>query len=279
MSMADLKTSLYHFCAPVLRWWLKGSITGKRIKGTNMVLHYDRSQHLGFLFSKEIVYEPAFCKVLLEQVKPGDLVFEIGSNIGQYSLQISEKLGPQGKLICVEPDSDNFKWLTRNIQENKCENVILVNKAVTDKEGRMKMYKDTTTGGRMSSLIKEFSGAKEGGRTEEVDVTTLTALYDLYGIPGFMKVDVEGAEQLVFADPLSIHTRTNYLIEVRKETKAYIFNQFSKSGFSVYLLEKNQQEVHSSEDVPDFANLLISNALAEERSGGANSSRGVAGPQ
>jgi FkbM family methyltransferase len=255
--MSNVKSILYTIFAPVLRRWLKGSMTGKRIKGSNMVLHYDRSQHLGFLFSKEIVYEPAFSKVLLDQIKTGDLVFEIGSNIGQYSLQISEKLGPAGKLICVEPDSDNFKCLSYNIKENKCENVILVNKAVSDKEGKMTMYKDTTTGGRMSSLFREYTGTQQHQTSEKVSVTTLRILMDTYGIPSFIKVDVEGAEHLVFSDPSTLHPKTTYLIEVRKETKAYIFNLFSNAGFSIYLLEQHQQEIHSIEDLPDFANLLI----------------------
>src|SRR5687767_12271203 len=123
----SIKSFIYHLAAPLLRRILKGQVTGKQIKGTHKVLYYDKSQHLGFLFATKINYEPTFSRILLDQVKPGMLVFEIGANIGQYSLQISEKLGPTGKLICVEPDSDNFKWLTNNMQHNKCDNVILVN--------------------------------------------------------------------------------------------------------------------------------------------------------
>ena len=276
---SQLKSWLYQLAAPPLRALLRGRITGKPIKGSNKILYYDRGQHLGFLFSKEIHYEPAFSKTLLDQVQPGSLVFEIGSNIGQYSLQISERLGSTGQLICVEPDSDNFNMLSHNIRTNHCANVVLIHKAVSDVEGIMTMYKDTTTGGRMSSLFQEYSGDQAQGKTEQVEVTTLKSLTALYGIPSFIKVDVEGAEQLVFSDPHAIHSQTTYLIEVRKETKSYIFNLFSKAGFSIYLLEKHQQEIHSIEELPDFANLLISSAPARERSGGANSSRGVSGQQ
>lgn len=206
---------MYKILAPPLRLLLKGHIVGKRIAGTNKTLYYDPSQHLAFLWAKEIRYEPAISGILLDQVQPGALVFEIGSNIGQYSLQISEKLGSQGKLICIEPDSDNYKMLSRNVIRNDCRNVILVNKAVSDTEGIMRMYKDTTTGGRMSSLIKEFSGMHKDGKTEEVQVTTFKALIEIYSQPAFVKLDVEGAECLVLSDFSCLTKETNYIVEVR----------------------------------------------------------------
>ncbi len=255
--MSSLKSLLYHFGAPLLRKWLSGSMTSKRIKGSSKVLYYDRSQHLGFLFSQEIVYEPEFSHILLDQIQPGTLVFEIGSNIGQYSLQISEKLGPSGKLICVEPDSDNFASLSFNILKNHCQNVELINKAVTDHEDKLTFYKDTTTGGRMSSLIREYSGTHFQGKSEIVLTTTFKAMSEQFGIPAFVKVDVEGAENLIFKEKDAFHHATIFLVEVREETKTDVFNVFNDAGFSLYLLENNQQRILHSSDIPDFANLLI----------------------
>ena len=125
--MTILKEIVYNLIAPVLRVWLRNSITGKPIKDTHKVLYYDRSQHLGFLFSHAIEYEKEFSTIIMQHIKPRNLVFEIGSNIGQYSLQIAEKIGENGKLICVEPDSDNFAYLSFNIIKNGCKNVHLVN--------------------------------------------------------------------------------------------------------------------------------------------------------
>jgi hypothetical protein len=90
--MTILKEMVYKLIAPVLRVWLRNSITGKPIKDTHKVLYYDRSQHLGFLFSRQIEYEKEFSAIIMQHMKPGNLVFEIGSNIGQYSLQIAERL-------------------------------------------------------------------------------------------------------------------------------------------------------------------------------------------
>jgi len=195
--------------------------------------------------------------LIMQHIKPGNLVFEIGSNIGQYSLQIAEKIGGKGQLVCVEPDSDNFAFLSFNILRNGCKNAFLVNEAVADQIGQTTFYKDTMTGGRMGSLIREYSGTHFQGKSEEVKTTTLGVLIGQYGIPDFLKVDVEGAEDLIFNDTSSIHSETTYLIEVREETKAVIFKAFNTLGFSIYLLESNLRKVEQVSDIPGFANLLI----------------------
>lgn len=255
--MTSLKEILYKLLAPVLRVWLRNSITCKPIKDSHKVLYYDRSQHLGFLFSRQIEYEKEFSAIIMEHIHPGNLVFEIGSNVGQYSLQIAEKIGERGKLVCVEPDSDNFAMLSFNILKNGCKNVELVNEAVADRQGHTTFYKDTMTGGRMGSLIREYSGTHFQGNSEEVKTTTLAALMGQYGIPDFVKVDVEGVEDLIFNDTTSILSHTTYLIEVREETKAVIFSAFNSLGFFMYLLESNLKKVEQVSDIPGFANLLV----------------------
>lgn len=255
--MNALKEIIYKLVAPILRVVLRNSITSKPIRGSKQVLYYDRSQHLGFLFARQIVYEEAFSALIMHHIKSGDLVFEIGSNIGQYSVQIAEKIGEKGKLICVEPDSDNFAFLSFNVLKNGCRNINLLNAAVADREGQTIFYKDTMTGGRMGSLIREYSGTHFQGKSEEVKVITLKHLIDTYDTPDFVKVDVEGAEDLIFADTSNIPLKAIYLIEVRAETKAAVFQVFSSLGFEMYVLELDLKKVEHISDIPRFANLLI----------------------
>lgn len=255
--MRKIKSILYGVIAPILRVILANSITGKVIKGTHIKLYYERSQHLGFLFAGQIEYEKEFSASVLEYLHSGDVVFEIGSNIGQYSMVIANKVGESGLVVCVEPDSDNFAFLSFNILKNHCVNVRLINAAVADKEGYTTFYKDTITGGRMGSMFRQYSGNHFQGRSEEVRTLTLAQLTDQYGIPDFVKVDVEGAEILVFSDEHVIHENTIFLIEVREETKEHIFSVFQSKGFSIYLLENSLERIHKASDIPGFANLLI----------------------
>lgn len=252
-----VKNGVYQWVASFLRWYYSNRITGKRIKGTSKILYYEISQHLGFLGRQEILYEADFCRILLAQIKPGSVVFEIGSNIGQYSLQISEKIGKGGRLICVEPDTDNFALLQFNVRKNKCSNVTLLQLAVSNEGGPITMFKDSITGGRMSSMIKKYSNMRQDGETEQVEAVTLKSLMRTYGNPSFVKVDVEGAENFVFSDIDDLHSNTIYIVEVREETKEDVFLIFNKAGFTCRHLEGNQRLITAAALIPDFANLLF----------------------
>jgi FkbM family methyltransferase len=255
--MSGIKNIIYNTFSPLARFVLRNAIGGKRIHGSNSVLYYEKSQHLSFLFRNEIKYESLFRNLILEQVSPGDLVIEIGSNIGQHGLLISEKIGTQGKLICVEPDSTNFAFLSFNMLKNGRSNVELIRKAVSDKPGKTVFYKDTVTGGRMGSLIQKYAGKRFEGKSEEVELTTLADLIRKYGNAQFIKIDVEGAEAIIFSDPSIINPETTYMVEVRSETKEYIFQIFNERGFQIYLMEDKSRRMTRAEDIPDFADLLI----------------------
>jgi len=243
-----------------VRLLLKGQIGAKRLAGSQAILHYPKDQFLSFLFKSEIQYESLLQSHVLSYIQSGQLVFEIGSNIGQYTLIFSERVGVDGRVVAIEPDSDNFTFLSLNCTRNHCQNVILLHSAVADQIGTSIFYKDTITGGRMSSLIQSFAASHFQGRTEDVSVTTLERLIELYGIPDFVKVDVEGAEDLIFSREATLHDRTVYFVEVRKETAMAIYNKFHSNGFDIFHIENNMKKIVYPSSIMMFANLLIRKA-------------------
>ncbi|MEP6645556.1 MAG: FkbM family methyltransferase [Saprospiraceae bacterium] len=255
--MNKIKKGIYRFFAPLLRNILGKKISKKKIAGSQMWLYYERNQHLGLLFHKDVRYEREFSKIILQHIEKDDLVFEIGSNIGQYSLLIAEKIGVNGRLLCIEPDSDNFACLAFNIYKNRLKQVEILNVAVGEKTGQATFYKDTMTGGRMSSLFMKYASDHFKGITEEVRVITLRELIEKFGIPQFIKVDVEGAESMIFSDASLIDPGTKFLIEVRDETKEYIFNLFKNKQFKIMVLGEKIFNADKAEQIPGFANLLI----------------------
>ncbi len=252
-----LKNISYALFAPVLRILFHNTITSKLIEGTSKRLYYEKAQHIGFLFHRKISYEAMFRDEIMKHIKEGNLVFEIGSNIGQYSLGISEKIGPSGRLVCVEPDTNNFAFLTFNVLKNKCDNIELLHNAVSDQEGKSIFFKDTVTGGRMGSLIKKYVSDKYEGKTEEVGTITLKRLKEQFGTPDFVKVDVEGAENIIFYSPELLDKKTVYFIEVRTDTKKQIVDTFSSAGFVIYLVDEGMKKINKEEDIDGFANLIL----------------------
>jgi FkbM family methyltransferase len=143
------------------------------------------------------------------------------------------------------------------VKSNKLDQVKLLNKAVGEKEGIMEFYKDTVTGGRMSSLLRKHTGKHFEGRTERVAVTTLAALIEAYGVPNLVKLDTEGAETMIFASMASLPITTTYFVEVRDETAREIFTKFSKQGFSIVSLDHQMKLIQSESDLIGFDNWLI----------------------
>jgi FkbM family methyltransferase len=59
--------------------------------------------------------------------KKGDVVIDVGSHIGIYSMVSSKRVGAYGKVIAIEAASSYFKILQENIQLNGLNNVVAVN--------------------------------------------------------------------------------------------------------------------------------------------------------
>ena len=76
-------------------------------------------------------YEPLESQLVRNAVKPGMVVYNIGANLGYYSLLASHCVGPTGKIYAFEPEPGNLELLRRTISENHCTNVSIYSEAVS----------------------------------------------------------------------------------------------------------------------------------------------------
>ena len=75
--------------------------------------------------------EPEFL-VLDQLISSGDWVIDIGANVGHYTKRFSDLVGPQGRVIAVEPVPDTFALLAANVLLFQYRNVTLLNLAASD---------------------------------------------------------------------------------------------------------------------------------------------------
>lgn len=68
----------------------------------------------------------------------GDVVFDIGAYVGMFSVKASSQVGAKGKVVAVEPDLDNIKYLDRNIKG--IGNIIKVCKAASNSKAKVKLH-------------------------------------------------------------------------------------------------------------------------------------------
>jgi FkbM family methyltransferase len=131
-------------------------------------------------------YEHAKRRLFEQIVKPGDVVYDVGANVGFYSLLASELVSTSGRVFAFEPVPRNIDLLKRHIQINKRENVCIIECVVGDSIGtaRFVLGDDYSTG----------SIASSGSLL--VQTLTLDSLVNQETIlpPNVVKIDVEGAE-------------------------------------------------------------------------------------
>lgn len=136
--------------------------------------------------------------------KAGDLVFDLGAHCGVSSYHFSKLVGPEGKVVCFEPDPMNFAILKRNIERHGLENVVAENLAVAGTAGEIGFSCEGTIGSKMADLLTRESA----GETVMVKAITLQDAFERWGTPNFCKIDIEGAEIEVIAsaaETLRVH--------------------------------------------------------------------------
>jgi FkbM family methyltransferase len=157
--------------------------------------------------------EVNFFQKTLKGLKQGDLIFDVGANIGQKT-DIFLRLGT--RVVAVEPDKLNQEILRQSFLNYRLvkKPVFIVGKAVSDKIGSHVMWvdkpgsaKNTLNQKWVESLRTDdsrFGTILEFGETVEVDTTTLEELIRSHGRPFYIKIDVEGHEPNVLKGLQSI---------------------------------------------------------------------------
>lgn len=121
-----------------------------------------------------------------------DTVVDIGGQIGVFSIYAG-RFANCGKVLAFEPAPDNFRLLEDNLELNNCRNIIAVNKAVSDQDGRKDIIlSSANTGGHsFFNLWNEPSAQHISVHT--ISLKSIFAEYHIQKID-YLKLDCEGAE-------------------------------------------------------------------------------------
>jgi FkbM family methyltransferase len=135
---------------------------------------------------------PAEQRWLCRHLSPGDVLFDIGANVGFLTVLGARLVGEQGFVVAFEPVPENALQLKRNVQLNDFRHVIVVEAAISDQLGTASFVlpPGRRDGGRLASQTERESP------TTEVQVLTIDHwLREFEGPkPTVLKIDAEGAE-------------------------------------------------------------------------------------
>ena len=184
-------------------------------------------------------------------IRDGDVVFDVGGHIGYMALYFASLVGACGRVFSFEPASSNLPYIHANVERATHNNVVLVEQAVGAENGFTTFWSEELTG-QNGSIIPGYSAidanAKSHGvrpHTQELtlEMVTLDSFARRVGVvPGFAKIDVEGAESLVLRGMRDILAgeRPRIMIEVTNQCET-VFDTFAKADY--LLFDEKQRRV------------------------------------
>jgi FkbM family methyltransferase len=126
-------------------------------------------------------------------IKKGDLCFDVGANMGN---KVEPMLGNNARVIAIEPQESCQKFLRKKFKNN----IVLIPKGLGSQEEIKDFFiSDSNT---ISSFSRDWIDAvkknrfknHEWNKVKKIEIITLDNLIEIYGIPAFIKIDVEGYE-------------------------------------------------------------------------------------
>jgi FkbM family methyltransferase len=186
-------------------------------------------------------YEPHLTAVFERYCRPGMTVVDVGANLGYYSMLASRLVGASGRVVALEPNSENCRLLLSSLRMGGVTNVQLIPVAA-DAEAGWAYY--STHVGSNGGLIEDQDLLKHPGTV----VPTFRLDDIVEGPVGFLKMDVEGAEgrvvkgatRLIGRDRPIITTelKDEMLRRVSGTSVADYLGYFESVGYTPAVLEK-----------------------------------------
>jgi FkbM family methyltransferase len=138
-------------------------------------------------------YEIPVQEVLAQYLKPGDVFYDIGANVGFFTVIGAKLVGSAGQVYAFEPEPRNAETLRHNIQINHFTQVTAIEKAVSCTTGQEKLKLADYCGGHaLASVDTQI----DYNNTLTVKTVSIDSFVEQAKIkpPNFVKIDVEGAE-------------------------------------------------------------------------------------
>ncbi|MHC1729160.1 MAG: FkbM family methyltransferase [Syntrophobacteraceae bacterium] len=189
-----------------------------------------------------IDYEPEVREALSRALKPGMVVYDVGANIGIFSLLMSHLVQQNGKVYAIEPEMNNYKHLLSSIKANNLTNIFPMQIAVGDKEAVLQFDR---RGGSFSGRVVD-SDARYKPTRNLVRITTMSidslVKNNIAEKPDLIKIDVEGFEGKVLLGTREV--LESYAPAIICEIHAHlgdcwevVYNVLNSLGYHIFRLE------------------------------------------
>ena len=170
-------------------------------------------------------YEPVESAALMRAAEGARVIFDVGANVGYYSMRWAKSLGAGGSIHAFEPVPLTYERLRRNIELNELGNIIqAINAGLGETPGSLNLFVPAFSGSSAASIRNLHPD--ETSVEVEACIDTLDDYFKRSGLTtlDLVKVDVEGAELLVLKGALrtiDMHRPLLFMELLRKWSKPF----------------------------------------------------------
>jgi FkbM family methyltransferase len=243
----------------------KGQTRELRLNGQCLILHLDEFD-VDFIWDRHdprtavacLVafgqYEPNETKFLLRLVQDCSTVFDVGANVGYYSVLLAKHLGTNGKIYAFEPVPQTFQCLSQNIGINDLTDVVYPFQLAISGQIRpdMELHIPLISGSSAASSLNLHPD--EVSVKTLVSSTTLDAFVEDHKLTSvdLIKIDVEGAEKFVLEGAqktISEFKPYIFLELLRKWSLAYgyhpqeVVNELRAQGYGCFGISNSLKKI------------------------------------
>lgn len=194
---------------------------------------------LKYLRRRFWLQEPDLCAYAADFVRPGSTVWDVGANVGLFSVMASGLAGPTGTVVAIEPDA----WLVRQLRRSaarvshRAAPIEVLPCAIASRVGAARFTIGASS--LATSHLESVVGSPQAGgsrRTESVPVLTLDVLLETLPPPSVVKIDVETAELEVLrgAHRLLMVHRPVLLVEVDVAQQREVADLLVDAGYALF---------------------------------------------
>ena len=177
-------------------------------------LRLRRGEAIGYEILLHGAFEAAESRYLFSRARTGTTAIDVGASVGLFTVPLARAVGPAGRVVAIEPDSENIARLEANLHLNRLQNVLVERVAAGDGDGEIELHMANDPA--FHSTVAVHAG-REVGHALRVPVARLDTIWMRLGRPAVsaIKIDVEGAELAVLrgAETLLRETQPALLLE------------------------------------------------------------------
>jgi len=195
--------------------------------------------------------------LLKKYVKKGDIVLDIGANIGFYTKILAELVGENGKVYAFEPDKTNFSYLMKNAGHLR--NVEFHNKAVSEKSGKITLYHSD-----LLNVDHKTYATENYTSTSEIECVAIDDIIPNHKVD-FIKIDIQGYEYFAFQGMQTVFQKNETLkiitelyplgMQNAKIDAIAFFNLLWENNFIVYKSEENSSSEFTINDIKQYTSI------------------------